>query len=73
MCRLEPQNRERIVAKIEQYADDPTSPANQLTTVSGSECLRMRLGVHRVIFRLEHETPVIMAIRRVLHRRESYD
>ena len=73
MRRLDPQNRERIVAKIEQYADDPTSLTNQVTALSGSGYLRMRVSVYRVIFRLEHETTVIMAIRRVLHRRESYD
>ena len=73
MRRLDPQNRERVVDKIEQYADDPASLANQVTALLGSEYLRMRVGAYRVIFRLEHENPVIMAISRVLHRRESYD
>ncbi len=73
MRRLDPQNRERIVAKIEQYADDPASLTNQVTALSGSEYSRMRVGAYRLIFRLEHEKPAIMAIRRVLHRREAYD
>ena len=73
MRRLDPRDRESILARIEQYAGDPTSPANQLTALSGSEYLRIRVGAYRVIFRLEGATPVIMAIRRVLHRREAYD
>ena len=73
MRRLEPEVREHIVAKIEQYAGDPTSLANQVTALSGSECLRMRIGAYRVIFRLQGEMPLIMAIKGVLHRIESYD
>ena len=73
MRRLDPQDRERIVAKVEQYADEPASITGQVTALSGSECLRMRVGAYRVIFKLEHESPVAMAIRGVLHRREAHD
>ena len=73
MRRLDPQNRERVVDKIEQYADDPASLTNQVTALLGSEYLRMRVGLCRVIFKLEHENPVAMAIRGVLHRREAHD
>ena len=73
MRRLDPEDRERVVTRIEQYADDPESIANQVTALSGSECLRMRVSACRVIFRLEHENPVVMAIRGVLQRRESCD
>lgn len=73
MRRLDPEDRERVVTRIEQYADDPESLANQVTALSGSGFLRMRVSACRVIFRLEHENPVVMAIKGVLHRRESCD
>ena len=73
MRRLDPHIRERIVAQVEQYADDPVSLTNQVTELSGSEYMRMRVGLCRVIFKLEHESPVAMAIRGVLHRREAHD
>ena len=72
MRRLDPQDRERIVAKVEQYADEPALITDQVTVLSGSECLRMRVGAYRVIFRLERENPMVMAIRGVLHRREAH-
>ena len=73
MRRLEPEVRERVIAKIEQYASDPTSLAHQVTALSGRECLRMRIDAYRVIFNVEREDPAIMVIRGVLRRRESSD
>ncbi len=74
MRRLAPRDRERILAKIEQYAEDPASLANQVIALSGSQYWRMRVGRYRVIFNnVEHGKTAIMAIQRVLHRRESYD
>ena len=72
MRRLARQNRERIVARVEQYAA-LSSLANQVTALVGSEYLRMRVGDYRVIFKLEHGKTAVMAIMRVRHRRESYD
>jgi hypothetical protein len=54
MRRLEAQDRERIIVKIEQYAGDPPSLANQVIKLTGSEYRRMRVGDYRVIFGIEH-------------------
>ena len=72
MRQLDPQDRERVVTQVEQYADEPASITGQVTALSGSECLRMRVGAYRVIFRLECENPVVMAIRGVLQRRNAH-
>lgn len=70
--RLAPRNRERVIAKIEQYAGDPTSLANQVITLTGGKYRRLRVGDHRVIFNVEHGEPTTMVVLRVRHRREAY-
>ena len=71
--RLSPGNRELVIAKIEQYSEDPASLANQVTALVNSDYLRLRVGNYRVIFRTESGVVAIMLIVRVRHRRESYD
>ena len=71
MRRLAAQDRERIVAKVEQYAEDPGSLGNQVARLTGSEYSRLRVGSHRVIFEVEPEGALV--ILRVRHRREAYD
>ena len=73
MRRLTARNRERIIAKIEQYAKDPVSLTNQVIRLTGSEYRRMKVGRYRVIFRIEHDTIAVMIVLRVRHRREAYD
>ena len=73
MRRLTARNRERIIAKIEQYAKDPVSLTNQVMRLTGSEYRRMKDGRYRVIFRVEHDTIAVMIVLRVRHRREAYD
>ena len=73
MRRLAIRDRERIIAKIEQYAKNPVLLANQVIRLTGSEYRRMRVGHYRVIFKIEHHTIAIMVILRVRHRREAYD
>ena len=77
MRRLSKRDRERIVAKIEQYAHDPRALARalarQVTPLTGSEYLRLRVGSHRIIFTVEHREPSVMVILRVRHRREAYE
>ncbi len=73
MRRLTARNRERIIAKIEQYAKDPVSLTNQVMRLTGSEYRRMKVGQYRVIFRVEHDTIAVMIVLRVRHRREAYD
>ena len=72
MRRLAAQDRERIIAKVEQYARDPASLANQVITLTGSEYRRMRVGDYRVIFSIEHNKTTVMVVLRVRHRREVY-
>ncbi len=73
MRRLTARNRERIIAKIEQYAKNPVSLTNQVMRLTGSEYRRMKDGRYRVIFRVEHDTIAVMIVLRVRHRREAYD
>ena len=73
MRRLSTRDRERVVAKIDQYAHDPASLTRQVTPLTGSDYLRLRVGSHRVIFTVEHREPSVMVILRVRHRREAYE
>ena len=50
---------ERIISKIEAYADDPKAQANNVKRLAGSTALRLRVGDFRVIFE-ETETEVIV-------------
>ena len=72
MRRLEAQDRERIISKIEQYAGDPASLANRVIKLTGSEYRRMRVGDYPVIFGIENNQTRVMAVLRVRHRREAY-
>jgi len=49
--RMPRNTSERIVAKIEQYAADPASLANNVTELVGREGIRLRVGDWRVIMR----------------------
>ena len=73
MRHLATQDRERVVAKIERYAADPASLANQVSMLTGSEHRRMRVGSYRVIFTVESDKIAVMVVLRVRHRREAYD
>ncbi len=73
MRRLSQRDRDRIVAKIEQYAHDPPSLARQVAALSGSDYQRLRVGSYRVIFAVEQGEPSVMVVLRVRHRREAYE
>lgn len=73
MRRFSQRDRDRIVAKIEQYAHDPASLARQVTPLTGSDYSRLRVGSYRVIFAVERGEQTVMAILRVRHRREAYE
>ena len=47
--------------------------SRQVTPLTGSEYLRLRVGSYRIIFAVEHREPSVMVILRVRHRREAYD
>lgn len=72
MRRFPGRDRERIIAKIEQYAGDPASLAAQVTALTGSAYLRLRVGTYRVIFGTDHDEQAHMLVLRVRHRREAY-
>ena len=72
MRRLAARDRERIIAKIEQYASDPTTLAAQVIALTGGKYRRMRIGPYRVIFDIDHGEIAIMVVLRVRHRREAY-
>ena len=72
MRRLAVRDREKIIAKIEQYAKDPASLTNQVIRLSGREYRRMKVGRYRVIFRAERGRIAVMIVLRVRHRREAY-
>ena len=47
--RLPINEAKRITLKIEQYADDPQSIANNVKALTGSPYIRLRVGDWRVI------------------------
>ena len=73
MRRLPARERERIIAKIEQCAANPTSLARQVVALTGGPYRRLRVGDYRVIFDVEQGNPANMVVLRVRHRREAYD
>lgn len=73
MRRLAAQDRERVIAKIEQYAHNPASLARQVTALTGSDYKRLRVGRHRVIFTTQQRERSTLVVLRVRHRREAYD
>jgi len=50
---------ERITGKIEQYAADPASQANNVRALKGREGIRLRVGDWRVIM---NENGVVLAV-----------
>jgi mRNA interferase RelE/StbE len=71
---LTPPDRARIIGKIERYADDPASQANNVKALQGSDLYRLRVGDYRVLFTIAADgTVTVMLVHRVRHRREAYD
>ena len=71
MRRLADPDRQRVIAKVEQYARAPTSLANNVVQLAGSRYRRLRVGDYRVLFVIEGRTTVVVL--RVRHRRHAYD
>ncbi len=59
-----------IVSKLEQYAADPASLANQVKKLKGANYLRLRVGSYRVIFT---EDGVVVTVIKIGHRRDIYN
>lgn len=67
-------SRTVIIAKIEQYAADPASLANNVKALRGSNQLRLRVGDYRVLFEIEDDgTLTVMLVEAIRHRKEAYD
>ena len=73
MRRLAAPVRARIVAKVEQYAADPASPANYVIQLADSRYRRLRIVSYRVLFSVETNTITVLVVLRVRHRSEAYD
>ena len=73
MRRLADPVRARIVAKVEQYAADPASLANNEIQLADSNYRRLRTGRNRVLFSVETNTITVLVVLRVRPRSEAYD
>jgi mRNA interferase RelE/StbE len=59
-----------IIRKLDQYAADPASLANQVKKLKGTDFLRLRVGDYRVIFTQDGRVVMVLKIG---HRRAIYD
>ena len=65
-------SRGRIVTAILAYATDPSARHN-VTLLQGTDYMRLRVGVYRVIFRIiEDDEAETMAVAFVGHRKDIY-
>jgi len=62
-------NREKLVAKIRNLANDPRPPGSE--KLAGDDKYRIRQGVYRVLYEVD-DTTVMVTVVRVAHRREVY-
>jgi mRNA interferase RelE/StbE len=62
LLRLAADDARRIRSKIEQYADDPASLANNVKKLQGRNGFRLRVGDWRVIFEESAEVIDVLAI-----------
>ena len=70
LLAIDAAQRARIVAKLKQYAADPTALANPVKALKGVAAWRLRIGDYRVLFRMEPEQIVVL---KVGHRRDVYE
>jgi mRNA interferase RelE/StbE len=69
--RIPANTRQVLVGKIEQYAAQPESLANNVKALKGSPGhLRLRVGNWRIIFR---EDSAVVAVMKVAPRGGAYD
>lgn len=59
-----------VDGKVNQYAANPASLKNNVKALKGSDTYRLRVGDYRVIFEIENDTVVVLAVRK---RGEAYD
>lgn len=70
--RMAAKERGRIILRVEQYAAKPEYLRNQVTCVAGSDYLRLRVALYRLLFMREGGAVAIMVLLRARHRREAY-
>lgn len=68
--RMPVNEAKRIVAKVEQYAADPTSLVNIVTKLVGSKFIRLRVGDWRVIM---DDTGAVLEVLKVGPRGSIYE
>ena len=73
MRRLAAPVRQRLIAKVEQYAADPASQANNVIQLTGSPYRRLRVGEYRVLFRVDPGAVTVLVVLRVRHWSTAYD
>ena len=61
---------QRIIAKIEQYAEEPESQVNNVTALKGREGIRLRVGDWRVIM---NDDGVVLAVLEIGPRGSVYE
>lgn len=59
-----------IIAKIEQYAEEPETQANNVTALKGREGIRLRVGDWRVIM---NDDGVVLAVLEIGPRGSVYE
>ena len=68
--RMPADTAQRIIAKIEQYAQEPETQANNVTALKGREGIRLRVGYWRVIM---NDEGVVLAVLEIGPRGSVYE
>ena len=68
--RMPADTAQRIIAKIEQYAQEPETQANNVTALKGREGIRLRVGDWRVIM---NDGGVVLAVLEIGPRGRVYE
>ena len=68
--RMPADTAQRIIAKIEQYAQEPETQANNVTALKGREGIRLRVGDWRVIM---NDDGVVLAVLEIGPRGSEYE
>ena len=68
--RMPADTAQRIIAKIEQYAQEPETQANNVKALKGREGIRLRVGDWRVIM---NDDGVVLAVLEIGPRGSVYE
>lgn len=70
LAKMPRNTAQRIRSKIEAYAQDPASQANNVTALQGRDGIRLRVGDWRVIM---DDTGAVLEILKIAPRGGAYD